>query len=51
VKAIIDALDAHESRIVRMPFYTHAARVLGTGLGVMPRWLGDWVQRVSYTVH
>lgn len=47
VKAIISALDADESRVIRLPFYSHFARFLGVGVGVSPKWVVDGAQWVS----
>ncbi|OCF45009.1 hypothetical protein I317_01060 [Kwoniella heveanensis CBS 569] len=47
VKEIISALDARESRVIRLPFYTQAARFMGDGVGLVPSWLRDILQRVS----
>jgi len=47
VKAIISALDEDESRTIRMPFYTNFARIWSVGVGVVPKWLVDFVQRLS----
>lgn len=44
---MIDALDAGESRVCRLPWYTHAARGMGVGVGVVPKWMADLLQRVS----
>ncbi|ORY29556.1 hypothetical protein BCR39DRAFT_574881 [Naematelia encephala] len=47
VKEIIQALDSQESRVIRLPFYSQAARVLGTGAGLVPHWLRDLLQWIA----
>jgi len=47
VKAIISALDEDESRTIRMPFYTNFARIWSVGVGIVPKWLVDFVQWLS----
>lgn len=47
VQEIVRALAAQESRVVRMPFYTHSARLLHTGSGFVPGWARDFLQWVS----
>jgi hypothetical protein len=47
VKAIISALDANESRVIRMPFYTQAARIWSVGVGIVPKALVDLVQWIA----
>jgi hypothetical protein len=47
VKEIIDALDAHESRVIRLPSYTQLARLMGPGVGLVPKWLSDAASYVS----
>jgi hypothetical protein len=47
VKLIIDALDAQESRVLRVPWYSNIARFMGPGVGIEPKWLSDLVQWVS----
>ncbi|WVQ83557.1 hypothetical protein IAT38_005698 [Cryptococcus sp. DSM 104549] len=44
VKQVIAALDEGESRVIRLPWYTNAARVMGDGVGVVPRWMRDGMQ-------
>ncbi|GFZ42843.1 hypothetical protein JCM24511_00561 [Saitozyma sp. JCM 24511] len=51
VKAVIDALDAGESRVCRLPWYTHAARGMGVGVGVVPKWMADLLQRLAGADH
>ncbi|WVF66797.1 hypothetical protein IAT40_001539 [Kwoniella sp. CBS 6097] len=51
VKEIISALDARESRVVRLPFYTQAARFMGDGVGLVPSWLRDVLQRIAGADH
>lgn len=46
VQGIVDALEAQESRVVRMPVYTHSARLLGVGAGLVPGWIRDILQWV-----
>ncbi|KAK1920816.1 hypothetical protein DB88DRAFT_468999 [Papiliotrema laurentii] len=41
VKQIIDALDAEESRVIRLPWYSNVARFMGPAVGIVPKWLGD----------
>jgi all-trans-retinol dehydrogenase (NAD+) len=45
VKSIISALDANESRVIRLPFYTNVARVWSVGVGIVPKRVIDLVQR------
>jgi all-trans-retinol dehydrogenase (NAD+) len=47
VKAIIEALDAHESRTIRLPIYSNLARFMNPGVGLLPNWLIDLGQKVS----
>jgi all-trans-retinol dehydrogenase (NAD+) len=47
VQKIVRALAAQESRVVRMPFYTHSARLLNLGSGLTPGWIRDFLQWVS----
>jgi len=47
VKAIISALDENESRTIRMPFYTNFGRIWSVGVGIVPKWLVDFVQWLS----
>ena len=51
VKEIVDALDCHESRIIRLPWYTNFARFLSPGVGVFPKWLGDLLQWIAGANH
>lgn len=51
VQAIISALDANESRVIRMPFYTQAARIWSVGVGFVPKRLVDLVQWLSGADH
>ncbi|WVQ94409.1 hypothetical protein IAU59_001488 [Kwoniella sp. CBS 9459] len=51
VKEIISALDARESRVIRLPFYTQAARFMGDAVGVVPSWLRDVLQRIAGADH
>lgn len=51
VKAVIAALDEDESRTIRMPFYTQAARFCTIGVGIVPKWLIDLVQWVAGADH
>ncbi|ODO09319.1 hypothetical protein I350_02919 [Cryptococcus amylolentus CBS 6273] len=44
VKQIISALDANESRVIRLPFYTNLARFSGDGVGLVPAWMRDLMQ-------
>ncbi|KAK4683972.1 hypothetical protein P7C73_g6237, partial [Tremellales sp. Uapishka_1] len=44
VKAIISALDAQESRVIRLPFYTEVGRLLGVGVGILPTYVTDAIQ-------
>lgn len=48
VDAIIDALEEQESRTIRLPFYTNFGRFLGTGPGLIPKWLGDIIQKARF---
>ena len=47
VKHIIAALDDQESRVVRLPSYTHVARLMNVGANIMPGWSRDLLQRVG----
>lgn len=47
VKAIISALDADESRIIRLPFYTELLRIWGSAVGLLPQWLMDFGQKFT----
>lgn len=47
VDGIVSALEADESRVVRLPAYTHSARLLGSGPALVPLWLRDLVQYVG----
>ncbi|ORX36408.1 hypothetical protein BD324DRAFT_656836 [Kockovaella imperatae] len=47
VKEIIDALDCHESRVIRLPWYTNLARIMGPGVGIVPKWLADLLQWIA----
>jgi all-trans-retinol dehydrogenase (NAD+) len=51
VKAIISALDENESRVIRMPFYTETSRFWSVGVGIVPKWLVDLVQRLAGADH
>ena len=47
VKEIIDALDCQESRVIRLPWYTNFAGLLGPGVGVVPQWLSDALRWIA----
>lgn len=51
VKEIIDALDAHESRVIRLPSYTQLARLMGPGVGLVPKWLSDAASHLAGANH
>lgn len=46
VEQIVQALDAQESRTIRLPFYTQMARFIGPAVGILPKWLDDVLQKV-----
>ena len=50
VSRIISALEDDESRVVRIPWYSHFARIMGDAFGIVPSWLRDLLQWVSYCV-
>jgi hypothetical protein len=47
VEEIMKALDAQESRTIRMPSYTQLARFTNPGAALVPRWARDGAQWVS----
>jgi all-trans-retinol dehydrogenase (NAD+) len=47
VDAIVLALERQESSVIRLPWYTQAARLMGDGAGLMPVWVKDVLQWVS----
>jgi len=47
VGAIVDALEAQESRVIRLPWYSNAARLMGDAVGLVPAWLRDLLQRIA----
>lgn len=47
VEALVSALDADESRVIRLPAYSHLARFTGVSVGIVPKWLIDLVQWVT----
>ena len=51
VQAIISALDDDKSRVIRMPFYTQFSRFWSVEVGIVPKWLVDFVQRLSGADH
>jgi hypothetical protein len=44
VRAIVEALDADTSTIIRLPFYAQLLRVWGPPVGILPKPLVDLVQ-------
>ena len=44
VRAIIAALDADESTIIRLPFYAQLLRIWGPAVGILPKAVVDFVQ-------
>ncbi|WWC59961.1 uncharacterized protein I303_102524 [Kwoniella dejecticola CBS 10117] len=51
VKRIIENLDQGTSEIIRLPFYTQLSRFLGDGVGVVPSWTRDMIQRIAGADH
>jgi hypothetical protein len=46
VDSLIEALEAQESRVIRLPFYTNIGRIMGAGPGLLPKFIGDVIQKV-----
>jgi len=47
VASIIAALEDDQSRVIRLPWYSNLARIMGDGVGIMPTWLRASLQWVS----
>lgn len=53
VKNIIEALDAQENRVVRVPAYTHSARILSLGSSLVPgfvRTFAQWITNADFSM-